>query len=279
MAFLDETGLAELWSLTKDCVNWYVWEKGTTAVVDTGDYQSLSSPTALLTGISSSLTIYYSASFSFDGTTISLVDPQSATITSSTDMSFLAGKYLTSGRKTTTCTDFLYYCTPGSYGSWSSTTLNWYGLQKVTNIRKEQKWNVVGYVNSADPNAYPINDGYTYVPMGQLGEKTRIATGSYTGTGTYGSSNPNSLTFDFEPKVVFMTGRDPSAYVETQPKVTGGIVYWGVTTTMYANGTDDSAKSTITYSGNTMRWYCASGYGGYCQLNESGRVYHYIAIG
>ena len=38
--------------------------------------------------------------------------------------------------------------------------------------------------------------------------KAKIATGSYTGTGTYGSSNKNSLTFDFEPKllVVLMSG-------------------------------------------------------------------------
>ena len=31
-------------------------------------------------------------------------------------------------------------------------------------------------------------------------------TGTYTGTGTYGSSNPNSLTFDFVPKVVEILG-------------------------------------------------------------------------
>ena len=105
----------------------------------------------------------------------------------------------------------------------------------------------------------------------------KIAAGSYIGTGTYGASNPCSLTFDFEPRVVVFTGRNPAAYVETQPKVTGGIVYWGVTTTMYANGMD--TENTITYSGNTMSWYCDSGYGGYIQLNESGRTYHYIAIG
>ena len=39
----------------------------------------------------------------------------------------------------------------------------------------------------------------------------KIAAGSYVGTGTYGSSNPNSLTFDFVPKIVMLftdkTGR------------------------------------------------------------------------
>lgn len=32
----------------------------------------------------------------------------------------------------------------------------------------------------------------------------KVATGSYVGTGTYGSKNPCSLTFDFKPKLIFM---------------------------------------------------------------------------
>ena len=50
----------------------------------------------------------------------------------------------------------------------------------------------------------PVIDGYTYTALGQLGNKAQIATGSYTGTGTYGSSNPTSLTFDFEPQIIFI---------------------------------------------------------------------------
>ena len=34
--------------------------------------------------------------------------------------------------------------------------------------------------------------------------KARIAVGSYVGTGTYGASRPNSLTFDFIPSVLVM---------------------------------------------------------------------------
>ena len=34
----------------------------------------------------------------------------------------------------------------------------------------------------------------------------KIATGSYTGTNTYGSSNKNTLAFDFTPKLVFVVG-------------------------------------------------------------------------
>ena len=32
----------------------------------------------------------------------------------------------------------------------------------------------------------------------------KIQTGSYVGTGTYGASNPCSLTFDFEPKLILI---------------------------------------------------------------------------
>ena len=41
-----------------------------------------------------------------------------------------------------------------------------------------------------------------------------IATGSYTGTGTYGSSNKKSITFSFVPKLVLVSnGKMKSAIV------------------------------------------------------------------
>lgn len=36
----------------------------------------------------------------------------------------------------------------------------------------------------------------------------KIQTGSYVGTGTYGASNPNSLTFNFVPKFVYIIKRN-----------------------------------------------------------------------
>ncbi|WP_298020986.1 hypothetical protein, partial [uncultured Dysosmobacter sp.] len=35
----------------------------------------------------------------------------------------------------------------------------------------------------------------------------KIQTGSYVGTGTYGESNPCSLTFDFSPKLVIIQNK------------------------------------------------------------------------
>lgn len=65
-------------------------------------------------------------------------------------------------------------------------------------------------VTSTDPNAYPVaGDGWTYteltpVPTMQPCARTQI--GSYVGTGTYGENNPNSLTFEFEPKLLVIVG-------------------------------------------------------------------------
>ena len=46
-----------------------------------------------------------------------------------------------------------------------------------------------------------INSGVDNEIASALSGFARIETGSYVGTGTYGASNPNTLTFGFVPKV------------------------------------------------------------------------------
>ena len=125
---------------------------------------------------------------------------------------------------------------------------------------------IIGYVNSPSPDAYPpaVDDGYTYTPLGQLGDKVRIAMGSYTGTGTYGADNPNSLTFEFEPVyiLIFFVGHGMASsqafFIKNAEKV-------GV------------AGQTVFYSiGTTTTWYCPN-IGG--QMNSAGSTYVYFAIG
>ena len=140
-----------------------------------------------------------------------------------------------------------------------------------------------GYVNSPDPNAYPpaVSDGYTYTALGQLGAKVQIETGSYTGTGTYGSSNPNSLTFDFQPKIMGVTangsfqlgggGADNrlslvEAYTESFQFKNG----FGINVSNYGYGRK-------TNGGRTIEWYSTNSASG--QSNESGETYYYFAIG
>lgn len=140
-------------------------------------------------------------------------------------------------------------------------------------VGQEAVQGVVGYVNSPNPNAYPVDDGYTYTALGQLGNKVQIATGSYTGTGTYGSGNKNSLTFAFAPKflVVAKDGR-LTAYEK-------GSFYWISPSTGSVGITTSNADYTpyVSVSGNTVSWYDATS--SYDQFNESGKTYYYVAFG
>ena len=106
-----------------------------------------------------------------------------------------------------------------------------------------------------------------------------IETGSYTGTGTYGSSNPNSLTFEFEPKLVWIY-----RYVESN----GGSNFCNVTfspiiknkSTVYyqvGRSTTYSNFYGVKWINNAVTWY--SDGNAIEQLNYSGNEYYYVAIG
>ena len=135
-----------------------------------------------------------------------------------------------------------------------------------------------GYVNSPSPDAYPpaVSDGYTYTAFGRLGAKVQIATGSYTGTGTHGSSNPNSLTFDFEPKVVFIFSSSSDS---------GFMIpwYWGNNmtasrfTVFYGNSVVNGSVCYGRKEGNTIHWVNTSN--ARQQFNNTSYTYYYIAIG
>nr|DAF98439.1 MAG TPA: hypothetical protein [Siphoviridae sp. ctwfx1] len=129
-----------------------------------------------------------------------------------------------------------------------------------------------GYVNSPSPDAYPpaVSDGYTYNPLGQLGDKVRIATGSYTGTGTYGSSNPNSLTFSFPPEFLVVSPNQESYRL---------FLVRGMTksNTSPTGGSDGNVA--VAWDGSTVSWYGDSTGDAYLQLNRRGTPYFYFAIG
>lgn len=108
----------------------------------------------------------------------------------------------------------------------------------------------------------------------------KIATGNYIGTGTYGSSNPNSLTFDFVPKLVFIFAESSDGYTgiffdfdvsncyQLTPTITSGDRLW-----LYK-----SRHYSITFDKN-FSWYYDYTNGMEQQFNTSGTTYDYIAIG
>lgn len=97
----------------------------------------------------------------------------------------------------------------------------------------------------------------------------QIATGSYSGEGTYGSSNKRTLTFNFEPKYVFVTNTTSGDYGFAS------FIY-GSDNTICQYG-DRQFSVIVIWSGKSISWYGTSSAGK--QLNLSGDRYFYFAIG
>lgn len=86
----------------------------------------------------------------------------------------------------------------------------------------------------------------------------RIASGSYTGTGTFGSEAPTALTFAAPPRLLLVTASAASApglLWLGQPGDAGGVVF--------------------TAEGNELSWYASTAD---AQLNASGTEYFYITL-
>ena len=173
----------------------------------------------------------------------------------------------------------IYYFADDATCSVSDKTLDWYfGLRTVTAQKVESGYS--DYIFSTDRDAYPdsgIQNGYEYhylgIPFENAREVPKIEVGSYLGTGTYGASNPNSLTFGFEPKLLLLS------YGTAGLQPNGG--YWQNCFIWFSgnqNVLSGSASYPNTFSsdGNTLSWYGNNANG---QCNISSATYNYIAIG
>lgn len=117
----------------------------------------------------------------------------------------------------------------------------------------------------------------------------RVEVGSYVGTGASGSDNPNTLSFSFRPKFVFIIQGNTdgssnywSVFVYGAPYGAGGRYYSsGFVMTSQATTWGNKSMSWYIYgAGTTSGVYDISGSFGYaCQLNESRKKYYYVAIG
>ena len=108
--------------------------------------------------------------------------------------------------------------------------------------------------------------------LGSGGQNARIAWGSYTGNGKYGSGNPTSLTFDFVPVAVII-GCDSFSRYQAWPTV----AIRGAAGMHCDNATGMTTQCYVTWTGSGLSWYnsdCASD-----QNNNSGSIYYYVALG
>ena len=123
---------------------------------------------------------------------------------------------------------------------------------------------------------YPaIPAGITIEYLGVLGEGVKVQTGSYIGTGTYGPSNPSSLTFEFSPKILLLSGGGsrPDLFIAD---------FFGRTNIVLTGQLNLEQKS-ITAKGKTISWWNNESYTGTSadavQMNSNGILYEYIAFG
>lgn len=146
----------------------------------------------------------------------------------------------------------------------------------ATFVRADRKMSVNSYQPVTGYAAIPA--GTTIEYLGKLGDKARVQVVSYVGTGTYGESNPCSITADFKIKVaIYLKSEDwyqsSSKWVEiaddlkTRYQQAHGFVYGQV---YNAFGKRSSDSKTIT-------WY--NTYSNSAQLNVSGEKYTFLVIG
>ena len=169
-----------------------------------------------------------------------------------------------------------------SSASWQSVT---YGDGKFvavasTNNKAAYSLDGINWSDSAQLLVDSAGDDITDDVAQALGV-SKIVTGSYTGTGTYGSSNPNSLTFDFDVKLLILQaayGYAVLPIIFTQ----GEKEYY----TYYMSGSISNAKMTVSFDGHTISWYTSSTNGSRygnsaenMQFNHDGEIYYYAAIG
>ena len=104
----------------------------------------------------------------------------------------------------------------------------------------------------------------------------KIAYGTYTGNGNYGSDHPNCLTFPFEPKLVIVQNKSVAS-----AQISGSnSMSWGMMTAIRPlNGFIlDGVSWTLrlTWSGNSLSWY--NTINAELQMNKSDNTYLYLAL-
>jgi len=88
---------------------------------------------------------------------------------------------------------------------------------------------------------------------------------SYVGTGTYGTSSPNSVTFPAKPVIVFIKSAEGRGSTLVQGQRNG-----------FSTADGSGSPLSVTWSGNSVKWSCYSSAAG--QMNESGLTFYVVAL-
>lgn len=117
----------------------------------------------------------------------------------------------------------------------------------------------------------------------------KVVSGSYKGTGTYGQDNPNSLTFSFKPKILFIAGKACTYKNYTNDGIAvvviSNSIFFPYFLFVPPNGGNHFSENAILSRGETVSWYqtktnnMESNDRAAAQFNVSGSYYKYVAIG
>lgn len=99
----------------------------------------------------------------------------------------------------------------------------------------------------------------------------KLVYGSYTGTGKYGSSSKNKLTFERKPIYVAVFPAAQSGYNDIRLQLLRNVPY------AIGLGGNSSYTNTVSWTDTDVQWYSSTSNAG-CQFNEKNEVYHYLAL-
>ena len=239
--------------------------------------------------------VYYYDSVSFDSNGNFVLGTEHTVTFSyseSTSANVLKGKYFYETSNGTKITSTLYYMPSNAANVTQQIDGSWYrvlGSAQVVSKRFVETTEEWEYIQAPERNRYPdtgVVDSVEYryfgIPFDNAVTAPRIATGNYTGTGTYGESNPNSITFNFEPKLVFMVAENNGTTYSPYGNYSRyGVVPFYLMPQDYAMHWGFSGNESYApygkRKGNTMYWYNTKGAS--YQYNASGNIYYWLAIG
>lgn len=145
------------------------------------------------------------------------------------------------------------------------------------------------YIRATDRNVYPdsgIKSGYEYQFLGRpfenMVKSARIATGSYVGTGAYGSNDPCRLTFEFVPRFVCV-GNISKKYYDVESSLTLPCYFlknsysnYGYQA-LYGGYANSPQYAYAKIDGTSLLWYNRDS--AMYQANENGKTYDFFALG
>lgn len=142
-------------------------------------------------------------------------------------------------------------------------------MNQTPNYQLSQ-WEADDKIQRADFNADNVKIDAVLAALASEKGNCQIAWGSYTGANEYGPSHPNTLTFPFPPKIVFIAEKSCSVASAMAMAIQGQSSF------CHFSSTGGGAHCTCAWEGNTLTWYTSSNAS--WQLNIKS-PYLYVALG